>query len=283
MSALQHSALLQRALAELVLLGVACGPLGVWIAHLRQVYAAESLAHAMLPGLVLAVLAGAPLLLGAAGGVLGAAALVALASRDRRIGGELSVAVVVTALLGLGALLALAPEVPAGLAALLFGDPLGASAIDLAVAGALVAGLLAALAAGHRRLSLVAFDPLSAPSLGARPGRVELALLALLAVALVAAVQGLGNLLVVALIVAPAVAAMRLARSLRRQLALAAALGGGSGAGGLALSLWLNVATGASVALVAVACFAVAGLLPGARGRARAPGRALSAVEALGR
>lgn len=280
MSALLDSALLQRALTELVLLGAACAPLGVWVAHLRHVYAAESLAHAMLPGLVLAVLVGAPLLLGAVGGVLGAAILVALAARDRRIGSELSVAVVVTALFGLGALLALSPDVPAGLTELLFGDPLGVMPGDLAAAAALVVVLVAALAAGHRHLSLVAFDPVAAASLGARPGRVELALLVGLAVALVAAVQGLGNLLVVALIVAPAAAAMRIAGSLRGQLALAAALGAGSGAGGLALSLSLDVAAGASVALVAVACFALADVVRPAK---RAPRRAPSAIEALGR
>ena len=48
------------------MLGAACGALGVWLLHLRHAYAAESLAHAMLPGLVLAALVGAPLLLGAA-------------------------------------------------------------------------------------------------------------------------------------------------------------------------------------------------------------------------
>lgn len=280
MSALSNSGLLQRALAELVLLGAVCAPLGVWVAHLRHVYAAESLAHAMLPGLVIAVLVGAPLFLGAVGGVLGAAVLIALAARDRRIGGELAVAVVVTGLLGLGALLALSPVIPAGLTELLFGDPLGVAAGDLAAAATLGVVLVAALAVGHRRLSLVTFDPVAAPSLGATPDRVELALLVGLAIALVAAVQALGNLLVVALIVAPAAAAMRLAGSLRGQLTLAAALGAGSGAGGLVLSLSLDVAAGASVALIAVACFALAGLL---RPGERAPGRAPSTIEALGR
>jgi ABC-type Mn2+/Zn2+ transport system permease subunit len=67
----------------------------------------------MFPGLVVAALSGAPLLLGAAAGVLAAAAGVALAGRDRRVGGDAAVAVVVTALLGLGALLALSPRTPA--------------------------------------------------------------------------------------------------------------------------------------------------------------------------
>ncbi len=60
----------QRALAEVALLGLVCGPLGVWLVLYRQSYAAESLAHAALPGLVIASLAGLPLLVGAGGGLV---------------------------------------------------------------------------------------------------------------------------------------------------------------------------------------------------------------------
>ena len=60
----------RRALAEVALLGAICGPLAFWIVSEQLSYAAESLAHGLLPGLVIASLAGAPLLLSAAGGVL---------------------------------------------------------------------------------------------------------------------------------------------------------------------------------------------------------------------
>ena len=127
----------QRALLEVLVLSLACGPLGVWILLYRQSYAAESISHGMLPGLVLAALAGAPLVLGAAAGVLLAAAAIALAGRDERLGGDTGVAVAVSALFGLGALLALSPEAPPRLQELLFGDLLGASRGDVAVAAAL--------------------------------------------------------------------------------------------------------------------------------------------------
>lgn len=277
---LLHSGLLQRALAEVVVLGLAVGPLGVWLLRLRHAYAAESLAHAMLPGLVIATLTGAPLVLGAAGGVLGAAALIALAARDRRIGSEIAVGVTVTTVLGLGALLALAPEVPARLGDLLFGDLLGADGTDLAVAVALAVVVAGALAAGHRSLTLATFDPLAAPSLGVRPARVDLALLVLLGVAVVAAVQGLGNLLVFALLIAPAAAAMRLTAGARGQLLLASGLGALSGVIGLEVSAELDVAAGASVALAAVSLYAVAALLrPGSR---RSSGAHRTAIDALG-
>src|SRR5919107_1215748 len=106
----------------------------------------------LLRGLVDAALLGAPLLLGAAGGVLGAAALIALAARDTRVGAEVAVGVTVTTAFGLGAMLALAPDVPARLGELLFGDLLGVTASDVVEAGVLAALVAVALAFAHRRL-----------------------------------------------------------------------------------------------------------------------------------
>ena len=257
--------LMQRALAEVLILAVACGPLGVWVLLYRQSYAAESLSHAMLPGLVLAVLAGAPLLLGAVGGVLAAAVAIGLAGRDERLGGDVGVAVAIAALFGLGALLALSPDVPARLGELLFGDLLGVTGRDLAEAAVLVAGVTVALTLAYRRLALSVFDRAAAPSLGARPGRWELVLLALLALCTVAAVRALGNLLVVAMILAPAAAALNMAQRLPAALGLAAVLAALAGVIGLIASYHWEVATGASVALAAVLLFLVSVLVPARR------------------
>ena len=110
--------------------------------------------------------------------MLVAAAGIALVARDQRLGADVGVAVCVSALLGLGAMLALSPDAPPRLQELLFGDLLGVDGADLAVAGALAGGVALALAAGHRPLALVGFDRGSARALGARPLRWELALLA---------------------------------------------------------------------------------------------------------
>jgi ABC-type Mn2+/Zn2+ transport system permease subunit len=250
----------RRALVEVLILGVALGPLGVWVLLHRQAYAAESMSHGLLPGLVLAALAGAPLILGAAGGALVAAGAIGLAARDRRIGSDIGVAVAVSTLIGIGALLALSPEAPPRLEELLFGDLLGIDSADLLAAAALAAGVAAALAAAHRPLALSAFDPDTAPSLGTSPPRWATALLILLGVGTVAAAPGLGSLLLVALIVAPAAAALRLTRRLGTALALAAVLAGAAGIGGLALSYYAELAAGASIALCAVATAIVASL-----------------------
>jgi ABC-type Mn2+/Zn2+ transport system permease subunit len=257
--------LMRRALAEVLILAVACGPLGVWVLLYRQSYAAESLSHAMLPGLVIAALVGAPLLLGAVGGVLAAAVAIALASRDERLGGDAAVAVAIAALFGLGALLALSPDVPARLGELLFGDLLGVSGRDLVEAAVLAGGVAVALALAHRRLALSVFDRAAAPSLGARPARWELVLLVLLAICTAAAVRGLGNLLVVALILAPAAASLNLVARLPAALGLATGLAALAGTLGLLVSYHWEVAAGASVALAAVGVFALSLIAPAVR------------------
>src|ERR1700754_2787283 len=104
----------------------------------------------MLPGRVVASLAGASLLLGAAAGVLVAAVTIALAGRDELLVCDVVVAVAISALFGLGALLALSPDVPARLGELLFGDLLGVTARDVIEAAVLAAVVTVALALGHR-------------------------------------------------------------------------------------------------------------------------------------
>lgn len=248
----------RRAMLDLLILGAVCGPLGVWVVLMRRSYAAESMAHSMLPGLVAAALIGAPLGLGAAAGLAVAAAAIALATRQELVDGDAAVAVAVTTLFGLGTLLALSPVTPLRLGEILFGDPLAVSDLDLIASAALAVVALAALAAGHRTLVLGSFDPQSAPSLGARPGAVGFLLLALLALTTLIAVGALGNLLVVAIIVAPAAAALQFCERLPAALLAAAALAIAAGVAGIYLSYWAELAAGASVAICAVATFAIA-------------------------
>jgi ABC-type Mn2+/Zn2+ transport system permease subunit len=168
--------------------------------------------------------------------------------------------VVVTTLFGAGVLLALSPSSPPGLQSLLFGDVLGVSDTDLGLAAGLVALVLAALALLHARLLAVGFDRLSAPGIGVRPLAVDLALLALVALALLVAVQGLGNLLVVAVFVAPASAARLVARRMAPMMAVSAGVAMAAGVGGLYLSYYAGTAAGASIAATLVAAYLLAGL-----------------------
>jgi len=246
---------MRRAIAEICLIGVAGGALGCWVVLYRLSYAAESLAHSIFPGLVLASLAGVPLLLGGAPAIVLAALAIAAVSRVPGIGREVAVGVVVTSLFGLGALLALSPDSPPGLQGLLFGDILGPSDTDLLAAGGLVLAVGTGLSLIHGRLLAGGFDRGAARALGASPVAAETVLMVLLAAAIVVAVQGLGNLLVVAVFVGPAAAARQLTERIGSMLLLSVAIALLAGLAGLYLSYYAGTAGGASVALAIVAAY----------------------------
>jgi ABC-type Mn2+/Zn2+ transport system permease subunit len=248
---------MQRALAEVALLGISGGALGCWVVFYGLSYSAESLAHSLFPGLVVAALVGVPLLLGGAAGIVVAALAIAAAARTPEIGRDTAVAVVVTTLFGLGVVLALSPSSPPGIQALLFGDILGVSDSDLLLAGGLAVVVLVALRLLHGQLLVVGFDRSSAGAFGGRPLLVDTALLILLALTILVAVQGLGNLLVVALLVGPAATARLLARRIVPMMAVASGLALLAGVGGLYLSYYASTAAGASIAGLMVAMYLV--------------------------
>jgi ABC-type Mn2+/Zn2+ transport system permease subunit len=253
---------MQRAIAEMTLLALAGGALGCWVVLYELSYAAESLAHSLFPGLVLAAIAGGSLLLGASAAVLVAALAIAVVARVPGVSRELGVAVVVTTMFGLGVLLALSPDSPPGIEGLLFGDILGPSDGDLAAAAILVGALALALALLHWRLLATGFDRAAARSLGLSPALADAAVLLLLGAAVVVAVQGLGSLLVVAVFVGPAAAARNLTRRAVPMIALAAAIAVLAGLAGLYLSYYAGTAAGASVALAIVVAYLLSLLAP---------------------
>ena len=250
--------IVQRAAAGVVLLGIVGGLAGCWVVLYGLSYAAESLAHGSLPGMVVAVAAGLPLLIGTSGGLLVAAAAIALVARVPALGRDTAVSIVISTMLGLGALLALAPSTPRGLAALLFGDVLGLSTADLAI-GVLVAALLAVLlTVFHGRLLAVGFDRETAARLGVRPGLVELLLLVLLGLALVVVVPALGNLLAAAILIGPAATARLVTRRVPSMLAVAVLLAIGCGLAGLDASYQLSTASGATIAATILVVYLLA-------------------------
>jgi ABC-type Mn2+/Zn2+ transport system permease subunit len=262
---------MRRALVEVVLLGLAGGALGCWIVFYGLSYSAESLAHSLFPGLVVAALVGVPLLLGGAVGIVVAAVAVAAAARAPELGRDTSVAVVVTTLFGLGVVLALSPESPPGIQGVLFGDILGVSDTDVLLAAILVLVVLAGLRVLHGQLLVVGFDRASAGAFGGRPALVDTALLVLIAVAILVSVQALGNLLVVAVLVAPAATARLIARRVVPMMAVACAVAIVAGVAGLYLSYYASTAAGASVAGIMVILFLVALAGRGLRPRPRPP------------
>jgi len=261
-----------RALVEITVLGIVSGAIGCWIVLYELSYSAESLAHGLFPGLVIAALVGAPLLLGGAIGVLVAAALVVTATRLADESADTAIAVVITALFGAGVLLALSPSSPPGIKELLFGDLLGVTFTDIAVAAGVGAAVLAALWVLHDRLLAVGFDQSSQQSLGVSVTTLNLVLMVLVAVTILVAVQGLGTLLVAAILVGPAAAARQVTRRIGPMMAVSVAVAVASGVAGIYASYHLRTAAGASV-VVAMLAFYLLAALTGSLQHRRVPAR----------
>ncbi len=251
-------AFMQHAFLEVALVGIVGGWLGCWVLLYGVSYSAESLSHGMFPGLVGASLLGFPLVAGGAVGAGAAAAGIAGLGDQRGIDRDTSVGVVITSLFGLGALLALMPDSPPGIQELLFGDVLAVSRRDLLVTALIALPVLALLWVLHERLLAVGFDRSTARAIGIAPRPVELVVMLLVAAAVVASVQTLGSLLVVAVLVAPAACARLLTHRLGTMLCVSIAVAIAAGAAGLYLSYYAGTAGGASIALCLVGAYLVA-------------------------
>ena len=246
-----------RAFVQIALLALVGGTLGCWVLFGNLAYSAESLSHAMFPGLVAAALAGASLLLGGATGIAVAALAIAAVSQAPVIGRDTAVAVVITSLFGLGALLALSPTSPPGIEALLFGNLLGLSNGDLVATALLATGVLSILWLLHPRLLVVGFDRAGSGALGVRAVRADVVLMVLLAASVLVSVQAVGTLLAPAVLVGPGAAARFLARRMPGMMLAATALALLGGVGGVYLSFYAGTAAGASVAAILVGEYAV--------------------------
>jgi len=258
---------MQRALVAAVVVGLVCSVLGCYVVLRSMAFLGDALAHAVLPGIALAYLAGVDLLAGA----LVAALLVALGigflTRHGAVREDTAIGILFAAALSLGVLLISSTgSYATDLTHILFGDVLGVSATDLWLTGGLAAAVLLAVALLYRELLLASFDPLLAHTLGRRPGLVLLVLLVLLALTIVVSLQTVGVGLVAALLVTPGATASLLTRRLPTMMAVAAVVGVVSSVVGLYLSYYLDVASGAAIVLTATACFVVAFFLAPHRG-----------------
>jgi len=256
-----------RALAEISVLGLVSGAIGCWIVLYEISYSAESLAHGMLPGLVIAALAGLPLLLGGAAGVVVAAGLIVLATRYSAGNTDASITVVITTLFGAGVLLALSPSSPPGIQSLLFGDLLGVTVTEIAIAAAIGSAVLLLLGTFHHRLLAIGFDSAFDRALGLSATTVSFFLLALVAITVLVAVQSLGTLLVAAILVGPAAAARVVTRRMGPMMAVAVSIAVLSGIAGIFASFHFRTAAGASIVVAIAAFYALAVLTAWIGGR----------------
>jgi ABC-type Mn2+/Zn2+ transport system permease subunit len=265
-----QSGLVARAGLALLIIGVLGGVIGVFVVLRGLSFTVEAFAHTAFPGAVLATAAGGSIVLGGLAAVIVTAAAIALAARTERVSDDAAISVVFTGLFALGAILmtTLGPF-DRDITSFLFGSLLGTDDRDLMMLSAGAVVVSATLWALRRPLVATSFDPSFASAIGVRATRVQFILLGLVGVSVVIAVQAVGNMLVLAMLVIPAATARLVTRRLPAMFVLAIGAGVLSALIGMYTSYYASVATGACVVLAAVGLLVIAALVTAAMRRGR--------------
>src|SRR3712207_2818292 len=249
---------MQTGLLAILLVSVTCATVGVYVVLRRMAFIGDALAHTTLPGLVVAYLRGWNLFLGAIVAGLITAFGIGWLSRREAVREDTAIGILFTAMFSLGILLVSTTRSFRDLSHMLFGDILGVTPGDLAIIGGVAIVVVVALIALHKELELTSFDPTHAEVIGLRADRMRYVLLALLALAVVSAIQAVGVVLTSALLVTPAAAAALVTDRLPHMMLLATLIAVGSGIVGLYASYYWSVSSGAAIVLACTGCFALA-------------------------
>ncbi|MDQ3991530.1 MAG: metal ABC transporter permease [Actinomycetota bacterium] len=257
-----------RGIAVATLAGVLCGLIGVYVVLRGMSYIGHGLSHAIFGGAVASFVTGVNFYVGAgAWGVL-AALMINRVARRRAIGADAAIGVVTTASFAVGlALMSRSTGFTRNFEAALFGSVLGVRAADIWIVAGVTAAVATFVFVAYRPLLFVTFDPEVAEASGVHTGRVDALFALFLAATIVATMQILGVVLIAAMLVIPAVVARMVTDSFSRMLWLSVGTGGLSGFAGMYLSWYVDVASGASIVLVAAALFLVVYAGSGLQGR----------------
>ncbi|GLY07811.1 MULTISPECIES: anchored repeat-type ABC transporter permease subunit [Actinoplanes] len=252
-------AFLPKALAVAVMAAIMCGAVGCYVVLRGMAFIGDAVAHAVFPGLAVAFLLSGSLVVGGTIAGVVTALLVAVFSQNRRLKEDSVIGVFFVAAFALGiVVISRAPGYAGSLQQFLFGSITGIPDRDLYVVGGTGLALLLVIVLLHKEFVAVSLDRETARALGLRVFQLDLVLYVLVTLAVVMAVQTIGNILVLALLVTPASTARLLTDRLPAMMLLAPAIGAGSALVGLYLSWSWDLPVGGTIVLVLTAVFLTA-------------------------
>lgn len=239
-----------RALLTTVTAAVVCALLSCWLVLVGWSLMGDAVSHAVLPGVVIAYVLGAPFALGALVFGLLAVGLIGLIRGTSRVKEDAAIGIVFTTLFALGLVMISVTPSQTDLNHIIFGNILGVSDTDLLQIAILAAVAFAVLFIKRRDLTLYAFDPTHAFAIGLSPRFLGALLLGVLALTTVVALQVVGVVLVVAMLIIPGAAAYLLTDRFGRMLVIAPVVSAVSSVVGIYLSYWIDAASGGIVVVV---------------------------------
>lgn len=260
-----QSEFMTRALLVTIVAAVTCALLSCWLVQIGWSLMGDAVSHAVLPGVAISYILGWPFAVGAFIFGAGAVALIGGVRATTKIKSDAAIGVVFTALFALGLVIISVTPSQTDLGHILFGNVLGVSDADIWQVLSIGVLVTIVLLLKRRDFTLFAFDTGHARAIGISTRWLSVLLLGLLALTVVVALQAVGIVLVVAMLITPGATAYLLTRRFDRMLLLAAIVTAVAAVVGIYASYYLDLSTGGAVVLAQAAAFALAYLF-GPRG-----------------
>lgn len=254
---LQH-AFMVKALGVSALVGSVCAVLSCFLTLKGWALMGDAVSHAVLPGVVLAYWLGLPFALGAFIFGLMAVTLIGFIQQQTRVKEDTVIGLVFTGFFALGLVLLSKTASSVDLMHILFGNVLGISDRDLWQTVIVSLITLITIALLHRDLILFCFDPTHARTIGLNTTLLYYLLLALLSLTTVAALQTVGIILVVAMLITPGATAYLLSDRFGVMVLIALAVGGLGSLLGTYISYYLDASTGGCIVVLQTVIFLLA-------------------------
>ncbi|PIE07860.1 MAG: hypothetical protein CSA74_04965 [Rhodobacterales bacterium] len=218
----------------------------------------DATSHAVFPGVVLAYVAGIPIIVGAFLAGMAMALGAGFIQENTRVKQDTVLGVVFAGMFALGVVIYTQIETDAHLDHILFGNMLGVGAGDLWTSGLIAATVTLLLLVFWRDLLAHSFDPIQARMIGLRTGLLHYGLLTALSATIVAMLSSVGIILAIAFLIAPGAIAFLLTRRFTAMLAMAVVVAEVAGFAGIYASFWLDSAPAPTIVLILTAMFLAA-------------------------
>ncbi|MDH2924562.1 manganese/iron transport system permease protein [Nicoletella semolina] len=249
---------MQRALFTAIIVATVCALLSCFLVLKGWSLMGDAISHAVLPGVVLSSIFGLPLSLGAFTSGLACAVSVGYIKEHSRLKEDTIMGIVFSGMFAAGIVLFTAINTGEHLTHILFGNLLGISDSDFQQTLMICIITFFIIALKRKDLLLYCFDSHHAKVMGLSISLLHYGLLSLLALTIISAMQVVGVILVVAMLIAPGITAYLLSSRFDKMLIIATVIAVGSSLLGTILSYHIDSAPGPTIILIQATCFLIA-------------------------
>ena len=252
---------LQNALITSVVIGIVSGTVGCFIILRGMSLMGDAISHAVLPGVAISYILGINFFIGAIVFGLLASIIITFIKSNSVIKGDTAIGITFSSFLALGVILIGVANSSTDLFHILFGNILAVQDIDKWITIGVSVLVLVIVVLFFKELLITSFDPLMAKAIGMNVSFYHYLLMVLLTLVAVTAMQSVGTILIVAMLITPAATAYLYANSLKTMIFISATVGASSSLLGLFIGYSFNIAAGSSIVLTAAFLFVISFLI----------------------